>query len=369
MIKSFLKRVFSSSNEVSAAIELPQKENVIETSGINAEELQQSPIHKTILIERSWLAENSIVEIETAIKSCFEETKKDPAQTVRIRLNLEESLTEVLDNFLAERLHDYLDQCEQETMDLTFFLDKSDAATMMIYKTYLLPESVEQLNLFLQDRCMMIYETADNLGINYRNEIELFFQALDLSMSASFFEDFEQFKQRLLTSQEEEVKQVKREQESVPQEAVPSLTMIEVSREEVENENILQLDKFMERALKTPEQAQKFRGSLLFSFYGFGRHEDLFRMMNRKEIKDWASILVEKHPYIFYFFNDIEYPMTKFLTSLVVATEVENGVVYYNEEELSDFRDYIHEALLKLAGWLGVEEEDLLEKFDLNFHD
>ncbi|HJV45701.1 MAG TPA: hypothetical protein VJ824_08225 [Bacillota bacterium] len=371
MIRSFFKKVFSSSNEVSATVEtLQEAVETNKTQGLEEgpiHELSPSTIYKVAEIEGNWLEAQLIQKLDDLVRSCFEETNQGADQPIRIRLRLGETLRVGMNDFAARRLRDFLDLCEQEIMDLTFFLDKKDAVTMELYKTYLLPESNQLINPFLRDRCMMIYVTSESLARDYHKEMEDFFEALGISMDPSFFSDFEQFKEQILLSQEET--QYSSDKETRQQVEVISPLMIEVSREEVENENILQLDKYMENVLLTPQQARSYESNLLFSFYGFGKNEDLVRMMNRKEIKEWASILVEKHPYIFYFLNDEQYPMTKFLTSLVVTTEVEDGAVYYNEEELSDFRAYIRDTLIKLANWLDQDEQAVLEKFESNFQE
>lgn len=263
-----------------------------------------------------------------------------------------------VDVLTAKRINKYLSQAEHDIVDLTYFLDKTDQTTMDIYRKFLLPERIEQLNIFLQERCLMIYETSRGLGTDYKAEIELFFEALDMTITSSFFEEFQQWREEILKIHAEEQLSENQQAHSDDEDA-----MLKISKEEVENENIQQIDHYLKQALHSPETAREMKGTLLFSFYGFSKHEDLLKLMNRKEVNDWASLLVEKHPYIFYFLNDDDYPMTQFLTSLVVTTEVEDSFVYYNDDELIAFKAYIVDALETLADWIKEDREQVILDF------
>lgn len=370
MIRSFLKRVFSSTSEVSAGSEqqtLDQMENGQPRGSLNdspelTQERDTMKPYEVAKISRDWIERHSFSEIEAIVDHLYDIAHEEMVGGYkRLRLELDETLQSP-DALMAKRISKYLLNAEQEIVDFTFFLDKNDPLTMKIYKTYLLPQNMEDLNSFLQERCFMIYETSIGLSHDYRMEIEELLQALEIPTGPDFFEEFAKWREEILKKHEEE--------QSIESETTPSSSdsvMIKVSREEVENENIQQLDHYLKKALQSPEVAKTFKGTLLFSFYGFSKHEDLFKLMNRREVNDWASLLVEKHPYIFYFLNDEEYPMTSFLTSLVVTTEIENQDVYYNEEELLAFKDYIRDALKKLAGWLEEDMDEVLFEFERHF--
>lgn len=373
MIRSFFKRVFSSTSEVSAGseqqtldeMEIGQSQDpendlpemIQKSDGIKSYEVAK--------ISRDWIERHSFREIETIVDRLYEHAREElPDGCLRLRLEMDEAM-QFPDSLMAKRISKFLLNAEQEIVDFTFFLDKSDPVTMEIYKTYLLPQHVEDLNSFLQERCFMIYETSYGLSHDYKMEIENLLQALDIQTGPDFFQEFDKWREEILKKHGEEDSEQSFDG-NTPISPL-DLVMIKISREEVENENIQQLDHYLKKALQSPELAKSMKGSLLFSFYGFSKHEDLFKLMNRKEVNDWASLLVEKHPYIFYFLNDEEYPMTSFLTSLVVTTEIENQDVYYNEEELLAFKEYIVDALKKLADWLEEDTDEVLAKFEFHF--
>ena len=372
MIKNFLKKVFSSnsesmSDENSATAEQGMTEPHSLLTDMNEEKsISTEYTAEEVVIQKDWIEKHLTKEWSSLVHQCYESALQDPtAQPKRIRIRLEEAIVEQMDSIFAKRLGKYIHLCEQEIVEFTYFLDKLDHQTMDIYKTYALPQRVTELNGFLQERCFMIYETAEALMRDYHQEIEHYFQSLDIPIGERFFEEFELWRDSVLQKHEEE--QLADSPSSPLSVHRRETVMIKVSREEVENENIHQLDHYMAEALQSPESARTYEGSLLFSFYGYAKDGDLLELMSQKEIKDWASLLVEKHPHIFYFLNNEDYPMTRFLTSLVVTTEVEEDGVYYNEEELEDFQAYIQESLSKLAIWLGEEELAMLHKFNRHF--
>ncbi|WP_134700218.1 hypothetical protein [Ammoniphilus sp. YIM 78166] len=369
MIKSFLKKVFSSNTESVVSEEhSASPETAQDTLNSNMFEETTKLTDYTVeevIIQKEWIEKHLTKDWSNLVHHCYESALQDlSAQPRRIRIRLEEAIIEQMDAIFAKRLGKYLHLCEQEVVEFTYFLDKLDPHTMEIYKTYALPQRVSELNGFLQERCFMIYETAEALMRDYHQEIEQYFESLEIPMGENFFEEFEQWRYSVLQKHEEEEQQLASTTLSVQRNET---MMIKVSREEVENENIHQLDHYMAEALRTPESAKSYEGSLLFSFYGYAKDGELLDLMGRKEIKDWASLLVEKHPHIFYFLNNEDYPMTRFLTSLVVTTEVEDDAVYYNEEELEDFQAYIQESLSKLATWLGEDELAVLHRFNSHF--
>lgn len=373
MIRSFLKRVFSSTSEVSASSEQQTMDQIENEQPLGlpndlpkmVQELDIVKSCEVAKISKDWIERHSFREIEAAVERLYENAQEEiQAGYQRLRLELDETL-QIPDSLMAKRISKYLINAEQEIVDFTFFLDKNDPETMEIYKTYLLPQHVEDINSFLQERCFMIYETSIGLSHDYRLEIEHLLQALDISTGPDFFQEFDKWREEILKKHREEENERILDSETSP--VSSDLVMIKVSREEVENENIQQLDHYLKEALQSPEMAKSYKETLLFSFYGFSKHEDLYKLMNRKEVNDWASLLVEKHPYIFYFLNDEEYPMTSFLTSLVVTTEMENQEVFYNEEELLAFQEYILDALKKLASWLEEDIEEVLFKFECHF--
>lgn len=372
MIKSFLKKVFSSSTEPSAnssSISEPSErdadENLQMVSTDEQEESSHIKRYEEVTLKKDWMEKHLIKEWNSLIRQCFEKALEDPhIEPIRIRLRLDEELLSNMDSITTKRIGKYIHRCEHEVMEFTFFLDKQDKETMDIYRMCVLPQRVNELNGFLQERCLMIYETSEALMKDYRPEIIDYFQSINIPMGESFFDEFEQWRREVFEKHEQEEVAVAIENEPGVK---LGTVMIKISKEEVENENIHQLDHYMADALQSPETAKAHRGSLLFSFYGYARDGELLDLMNRKDVKDWASLLVEKHPYVFYFLNNGEYPMTRFLTSLVVTTEVEEDAVYYNEEELEAFRTYIEDALAKLAAWLDEDVQSVRQDFDRHF--
>jgi hypothetical protein len=367
MIKSFLKKVFSSSpepmNDERREQKEPQSKGFLESL---AEERLNSVKQEyvEITITRDWLERHNVKEFAEIIAQLYEEVLQ-AAQPYpkRVKLKLAEFFHHEMDTFLAKRLSKYLDQCEQDIIDLTFFLDKDDPLTADIYRTYLLPQQIEGVHSFIRERCMMIYETCIGLSLDYRKEIDTYFQFLGVNMGETFFEEFELWKDKVLKLHQDQLD----EQTYRLTSSVFENTMLTISRQEVESEDTEKIEHFINDALLTPEAARLRKGKLLFSFHGFSEEEDLVELMNRKEINAWASIVVEKYPYIFYFLNDEEYPMTKFLTSLVVSTEVENDAVYFNVEELNDFRDYVQDAIVKLSEWLKEDPNQNALSFQRQF--
>ncbi|RKD24051.1 hypothetical protein BEP19_06480 [Ammoniphilus oxalaticus] len=371
MIKSFFKRVFSSGSDETAVTPEQQSDaqHLLEAgdqgnaggqqAGLAADE-QDGPREK-VTIRREWLEPPNYRELYHAVTHLYEQASQTEAMLTRLKLQLADNLQNV-DVLTAKRVNKYLSKAEHDIVDLTYFLDKTDQATMDIYREFLLPERIEQLNLFLQERCLMIYETSKGLGTDYKAEIEQFFDALDMTITPTFFDEFEQWREEVLKRHAQEEQHSKDEQEQPSAEA-----MLKISKEEVENENIQQIDHYLKQALQSPEIAREMKGTLLFSFYGFSKHEDLLKLMNRKEVNDWASLLVEQHPYIFYFLNNLDYPMTQFLTSLVVTTEIEDSFVYYNDDELTAFKAYIVDALEKLADWVKEDKDRIVLDFTDQF--
>jgi len=354
MLKSLFKKVFSSPAK-------SEEEGSVTTA---LEDLNSERNYTQITLKKDWIESLDVKEIEAALEKFEEKGVDDKLPRIRIRL---ESDIEEAEHLISVR--NYMDYCEQEVVDLTLFIDKSDEITMEIYKN-LVPESIDHRDAFVRERCLMIYEACVDRELDPREEIKNYLSSLDLSYDEQFFVQFEMWRSQILTMHQENGENQRFDSNVDLQQSGKvdsSLTMIEISKEEIENENIAQLEQYLKRALETPERAKSKKGDLLFSFYGYAKDEDLVKLMNRKEIKDWASLLVEKHPYIVYFLNDKEYPMTRFLTSLVVTTEEEDHAVYFNETELSDFRAFVSNALVELAQWLGEDLEEVQQKFNKNF--
>ncbi|MBP1930610.1 hypothetical protein [Ammoniphilus resinae] len=355
MLKSLFKKVFSS----------PAKSE--EEGGVTAtlEDLTSEKDCAQVTLKKDWIESLDVKEIEAAIEKLEE---KGVHRTLpKIRIRLEPDIHEQ-EHLISVR--NYLDYCEQEVVDLTLFIDKTDEITMEIYRNYLLPESIDHRDAFVRERCLMIYEACVDRELDPREEMEKYLFSLNFPYDEQFFVQFEAWRSQILTMHQAEGENQSFESHvDLPQSGRcdSSPTMIEISKEEIENENIAQLEQYLKRALETPEKAKSQKGDLLFSFYGYAKDEDLVKLMNRKEIKEWASLLLEKHPYIVYFLNDEEYPMTRFLTSLVVTTEEEDHAIYYNEMELSDFRSFVSNALVELAQWLGEDLEEVQQKFNKNF--
>lgn len=369
MLKSFLKRVFSSSSETVATSErqvVKAEDNADALDNektAHVEESGEVAPYDWLILRKEWLDPPFLNKASRTVTDLYERAEQFPdREPTRLRLRLDESLREI-DVLTAKRIGKYLARLELETIDFTFFLDKKDATTMSIYREYVLPERVERLNPFLRERCLMIYETCESLGRDYKEEIKWYVQSLGMVVSPIFFEEFDQWREQIMRKSEEEWLLDEEERSEENQETI----MLKISKEEVENENIEQIDRYLNRALQSPVEAKALKETLLFSFYGFSDSEDLLKLMNRSDVAAWASLLVERHPYIFYFLNNEEYPMTQFLTSLVVSTEVEDNNVYYNNEELTAFKSYIVKALEELSDWVKEDREQVVLQFESCF--
>jgi hypothetical protein len=354
MIKSFFKKVFSSTDDYDV------------TADTLIEEGNNDSV--TLIVSIQWIDQQAMGDFDQTVKILYNQMVDSHYEfPPRIKLKLADAVTQFLqtDRSLRNQLSEYLSLCEQEIQDLTFFLDKNDEETRNIYKTFLLPQQEDEQDAFLLQRCMMIYETSESLSVDYCQEVELLFTLVDRPLNEEFFERFEKWKDQVLNARQYEEENI--QQQNNVQVNDSDVEMIQISKEEIENENLQQIDRYMAKVLSSPEQSKRHQGQLLFSFYGFSKNSDLLDLMNHDDIKNWAANLVERHPYIFYYLNNEHYPMTSFLTSLVVSTEVEENNLYYNEEELAAFQIYIQDSLCKLAEWIGEDQRKVLDNFNEHF--
>lgn len=276
-----------------------------------------------------------------------------------LRLALEDDLKEDLSPEIFFSIKEFVLNIEKEAPEILALLDWQDPPTQSIYQYYLLPKDGQEQIPFVQQRIYYIYETCELLNRHYREIAEAFVASLGLYLEDGFFVQFEMW-----------VKENSREYPCVDvetfekEEDIPDLQLpirLQFSREEVERMDITKIVHVLESLLQNPQIAREKKGSILFSFYGFsGVLENLLHL---PEVQSWARFLVEKYPYFFYFLNDEELPMTRFLTSLVVSSHMRGDDLYYDKDEMEDFLDFIYQSLCEFGKWVGENPDDLFEEF------
>lgn len=262
----------------------------------------------------------------------------------------------------SDRIHACIDRIERETYDATALLDWADEETAHLYRTYVLPADQEEQETFVQSRMVMIYDTCEAIGMKPRPRARLFVEAIGWELHEDDFVSFESWLAEMsAAASEEAVEEANRERERDPDD-VSHITPIQISREEVECEDIGKIDAFFAPLLTDTASLMSRKESLVFAFYGFsGELED---MMNNAAINAWASKLVEQHPYVFYVLNDEHVPMTQFVTSMVVTSRMENDRVVFDDEELEEFVAFIHAVLEQVAAQTGEDANDLIARFE-----
>lgn len=248
----------------------------------------------------------------------------------------------------------YILNIENGTPDFLVVLDWEDRATSDIYKTYLLPNKKDEQISFVEKRVLLIYDSCEALGISYQAIVRKFVAALGLHLDESYFSEMESWMKQAAVADHHPVME-------------RQFLRIQFSREEVEEMDITGIARIMDSLTADSRLAAQKKNSMIFSFYGFaGNLEDL---LDQEDIRSWASYVVEKYPYIFYFLNDEEVPMTRFLTSLVVSSQMEGDTLYYHEEELKEFFHFIQQSLIQFAQWVGEDPDRCLEEFYAKFQE
>ena len=257
----------------------------------------------------------------------------------------------------AERIHACMDRIERETYDATALLDWGDVETARLYRMYVLPTNPEKQETFVQSRMVMIYDTCEALGMKPRPRARLFVEAVGWELHEDDFEAFEEWLSRMSEAPSGEATVGDRVEDDLSH-----ITPLQISRDEVESEDISKIDAFFIPLLQDAASLASRKESLVFSFYGFsGQLED---MMNHAAVNAWASKLVEEHPYVFYVLNDDYVPMTQFVTSMVVTSHMENNQVVFDEEELKEFIQFIRAALTHVAARTGEDPVELAARFE-----
>ncbi|HBI02766.1 MAG TPA: hypothetical protein DDY49_01880 [Paenibacillaceae bacterium] len=270
-----------------------------------------------------------------------------------IRLLLEDGLKEDPSPITFNNIKEYIFGIENEAPDILVVLDWEDEETIEVYKHYLLPYYVDDRISFVEKRVLLLFDTCERLGIPYRPIANTFVTSLGLRLEESFFVQLESWVNELDVEGNSQI----RETDSL---------RIQFSREEVEGLEIKGISRIMDSLLADPQRALRKKNSMIFSFYGFsGNLEDL---LDQDEIRSWASYVVEKYPFIFYFLNDEEVPMTRFLTSLVVSSHMKGETLYYDGDELEEFFLFIHQSLSSFAQWIGENPDQCIEEFYGKFH-
>jgi len=397
MVRQFLRRMFAgrkNEEEREEATERPEMELMEDTmeaeetkgadsvSGVAVEEkvLEERRAEPyTYVITRDKIEHHSYKQIFRLIEEILEQIERGLRGEGRLQLRLSPDLAAETDEFFGKRIGKYIEGAERETYDATAFFDWTDEETARIYRTYVLPVQPEKQHTFVQSRLVMIYDTCEALGWDARRVVGMFTEAIGWELKKEDFIRFERWldtmSQRLededtLSSAEHGYGLDSAELNNAEPEARPEaeedefahITPLQVSREEVEKEDITKLAAFFDDILSDPKRIREKRGGLVFSFYGFsGELEDV---MGDEGVNAWASRLVEQYPYVFYFLNDEYVPMTRFVTSMVVTSRMEGDEVVYDAEELDEFIEFIQTALARLADWTGEDASQVIQEFE-----
>jgi hypothetical protein len=391
MVKQFLRRIFSSRGleEETAAVSEPVEAQVKdvkidkqdaegwgrlgdEEPALAGETAPEWPLDSplTLMISRDKIEKHNYKEAIQLVSEVFQNIEQGLRRRGRVRLSLDACLAEEMDEFLGKRVGKYIEQLEQQTYDLTAFLDWDDEQTSSIYEEFVLPSQPEKQHDFLRSRLIFIYDTCGALEWNYRPVAQRFAEALRFVLDDPYFADFEAWLGSVDKAEDEramgESAADKQPNVETPTEE-PDFTHIipfQISREEVDREDIKKIERFFNDL--TAEEMKRKKGKMVFSFYGFaGEVDDL---VNNPAVNSWASLLIEKYPHIFYFLNDEYVPMISFLTSLVVTANIEGEEIQYNPEELAEFSAFIGSALKRLAELTGEDGEQLIREFESRLH-
>lgn len=289
------------------------------------------------------------------------ERKMQGDKEASIRLAIHKDLKENMSKETIFSIKKFMLEIEHEAPDIVALLDWEDRGTIDFYRTYLLPQESQDQIKFVRERIAYIFGTCELMGTPYRVLAESFVSGVGLFLDDDFFIQFEnwiadmEFRETLQDNEEIMV------EESIDQVSPYFSLRFQFSREEVEKMDIQGISRVMDVLLYDPLKAKEKKNAMIFSFYGFsGNLEDL---LHHPGVLAWASYLIEKYPFIFYFLNDEEVPMTRFLTSLVVSSTMRGDILYFNQKELEEFLVFIHESLMDLAFWVGDNPEDIIEEF------
>lgn len=344
MLKQFLRKMF------------PLKEEKIEWN-----EVPEPPRPPAILlVTKEKVALNMFRDGAEIVRGVLERKMQGDREAC-IRLVVHNELEENMSREAALSIKDFILRIENEAPDIVALLDWKDKRTRDFYREYLLPKDSQKQMKFVQERIVLIYGTCTLLGSSYRDTADLFVLGMGLFLDNEFFIQLEKWIAELElrgTSQND----AERIDEELIEDVLPYLALrFQFSREEVERMDMKGISRVLEELLRDPLLAKEKKNTMIFSFYGFsGNIEEL---LHDSHVLSWASSLIEKYPYIFYFLNDEEVPMTRFLTSLVVSSTMKGDTLYLNQQELEEFLVFIHESLVNLANWIGDNPEDIIEEF------
>jgi hypothetical protein len=378
MVRQFLRRVFAGRKNYEehpfAMTHTEKEENIeveVQAAGTESvcEEIQDEPY--VYVITRDNIEHHSYKQIVHMVEDILKQIEAGRRREGLLQLRLSPELVESMDEFLGKRIGKYIEGAERETYDATAFFDWKDEETIRIYRTFVLPGQKEKQQTFIQSRLVMIYDTCEAIGWDARQVAGTFAEVVGWSFTEDDFFRFEDWLQtmseRMKMEEEEEESPFKsKEQPSMKtqerDEEFAHITPIQISRDEVEREDISQIAAFFEGLLEDKERVRQKKAGLVFSFYGFsGELEDV---MHDEAVNAWASHLVEQYPYIFYFLNDDYVPMTRFVTSMVVTSRMKGEELFFDEEELTEFIHFIQEALTRLAEWTGEDPHWIVQEFE-----
>ncbi|AMA73707.1 MULTISPECIES: hypothetical protein [Aneurinibacillus] len=389
MVRQFLRKVFAGRKQkehesecvdAERTGEIPWEELAEESASLpNSGEnehgsnraLERRDEPQIYVITREKIEHHSYKQIARIVEDILGQIELGLRREGRLQLRLSPELMAEADEFLGKRIGKYIEGAERETYDATAFFDWTDEETAQIYRTFVLPSHPEKQRTFMQSRFVMIYDTCEALGWDARERATAFAEAIGWELDEADWRRFEEWlkmmSERIAMEEKQaeiggEPERAEEEEELAEDNEFAHITPIQISREEVEQEDISKLVTFFDEVLQDKERIRQKKAGLVFSFYGFsGELEDV---MQNEAVNAWASRLVEQYPYVFYFLNDEYVPMTRFVTSMVVTSSVNGDEIVFNEEELEKFIAFIREALARLAEWTGENPNLIIQEFE-----
>lgn len=384
MVRQFLRRMFAGrkhseehediadeyrdewTEERERAREAERDMAIEEAPSIMPEAVQGEAVQPRIyMITRDKIEHHNYKQITRLVGDILQEAEEGRCRRGCLQLRLAPELWEEADEFFGKRIGKYIEGAERETYDASAFFDWTDEETARIYHTYVMPANLEKQRAFVQSRLVMIYDTCEALQWDARRIAGAFAEAIGWPFDEADIITFERWLDEMsqrLAEEEQDAQQEEVMPEPQEEEDFSYITPVQISREEVEREDITKLATFFDGILSDGAKIREKKGGLVFSFYGFsGELEDV---MQDDAVNAWASRLVEQYPYVFYFLNDQYVPMTQFVTSMVVTSWMEDDEVVYDEEELEEFIRFIRGALSQLAERSGESPQQIVYEFE-----
>lgn len=340
VLKMLLGKWFANRGKMGESVEYTAEENNM------AEEDTIKEVTKTLVITRDWLEKHNIKDANTSLMYLAEKSKIKGRIAGRIRLFLDASLQEEMDDFLARRITKYLNYMEEECLDFTYFLDKEDPCTMEIYKRFLLPEEKEETIPFFHSRVLFIYDSAKQLGFDYKDEVSSFARALGIHLGARFFEEFAAW----MDEQEKKI------------EEWDSYFNIRVTRNEIESGALTPVASIIEEVMHDPAKIRNYKGKLTIEFPKSMLDDTLGPS---PELVYWTAKLIESYPFLFYFLNSQPTDTMKRLIDIMIGENISGNEAYF--QDVAELKAFIVENLQRFSEWADEDVDDIVQTVNFLF--